>query len=202
MKKTNIQIKSSKLTMASKIIRPNTLIQIPKPTKLGIVYAICGLVLFIMFVIAAIESWVTYDSITNYYANLFILTLVTIIMFCSTAVNIRKVFIHKSFKNTQIKNGFVCVCLVVFCALGIWLSSNYIRDVPYAISSDYTVIEGQCSDSTPIYLKNPHLSITINNKLFDTSLNYKEFIAVGNIYRIEYLPYSQEVINVYKIMPR
>ena len=73
----------------------------------------------------------------------------------------------------------------------------YIRDIPYAISGNYTVVVGQCS-SIPIYFKDPHLSITIDNTLLSTSLNYKKIITVGNTYRIEYLPHSKEVINVYR----
>lgn len=78
-------------------------------------------------------------------------------------------------------------------------SVNYIRDIPYVISGNYTVIVGKCISSEPIYGKSRRLDVTIGTTLISTGLAYKNFISEGYTYKIEYLPYSKKVIKVCKI---
>jgi hypothetical protein len=77
---------------------------------------------------------------------------------------------------------------------------NNIKDIPNVIHSDYKILEGNL---TSYHIgrtgtKSSGTRFVINGIELYIDSRDKEFFVVGDKYRVEYLPHSKFVMNLYK----
>ena len=183
-----------------------------KERKLITILYLITLALFTLLGIALIVMMFTHDSIINFYStlvlsNLSSLGLFTIIVFFVYNLAHKKLLNNNTRKfelvnNVSTKQIITSVLTLLSCALllvfSIISSVEHFKDIPYALNSNYAITEGLCTQSMSIYGKDTHLAIIIDNISLSTSIGYKKFIYTGNVYKVEYLPNTKEVIHIYK----
>lgn len=115
------------------------------------------------------------------------------------------IILPNSGRDKSIKNIIIALCtsvlLILFSILMMSIFSNYIKDIPNVINSDYKVAEGNL---TSYYVgggstkKGKGTRFVINGIEFYTTMRYNGFLVVGDKYRVEYLPHSKTVMKLYR----
>lgn len=76
---------------------------------------------------------------------------------------------------------------------------DYYKDIPDALNSNYSSCEGTLTKAYyPNLSKQRGTKFFINDTEFYISSRYKDFFIKGTKYKVEYLPNSKYVINIYK----
>lgn len=136
------------------------------------------------------------NSITKFYTFLVITTVFILILLQILHQFVKELFNRKSLKDKRILLLKILVVIVALAAFS-YNSIKYYKDVPYAVNSKYSVIVDECTYYYVNKGKDSHLDITVGGIDFNVSLKYERFIKRGEIYKIEYLPNTKEVLNIY-----
>lgn len=161
--------------------------------KIRIILLIEILLMFFSFAI----YFLTNDPITRFYAWTVICTLMSIVIFKVIIIFIYNITKCKVLKET-LTNVFNIVLFSGFLIFLLNYTINYYKDVPYAITNEYSVASGKCTKCFIYRGRASCLKVTIDGIDFNVSLGYRSFIKKGENYQIDYLPNSKEVMVVYK----
>lgn len=156
------------------------------------------LVQFTLLIISFGIYFLNSNSIIEFYAFLiaftimdfFILEVIIILIYNSIKSRILKERMSLLFKSILITG------LVIFF---INYTIKYYKDIPYVISGGYSSVEGVCTNSYESRGRAPHLDVTVDGIEFKVKPGYKNIIIKGQTYKIEYLPNTKEVMEVYTV---
>lgn len=152
------------------------------------------LILFISFGIYFLNS----NSIIEFYAFLIGFTMMDLIILEIILLLIYNTYKSRIFKERMslLFNSILITGLVIFF---INYTIKYYKDIPYVLSGEYCSVEGECTNSYENRGRAPHLDITVDGVEFNVKSGYKKSIIIGKTYKIEYLPNTKEVMEVYTV---
>lgn len=161
--------------------------------KLKIPIFVQSIILIFSFIIYFFNN----IGIIKFYTFLIIMTMLDLIFF-----EVLLWFIYLFNKNVKIKNKIYellrIISVAFFLIFFVYDTVNYYKDIPYAVSGQYSSVTGLCTRCYVRTGKTSNLDITIGNMEFTVESDYKNSINEGQIYKVEYLPNSKEVIEIYR----
>lgn len=136
--------------------------------------------------------------------ELSLISLLPLIVFLTFIFIIYKLFFSKekeSFRNRLEANNVLSlksiICMLILlavCLFGVFYSINMWRDLPYVITENYPVVEGQVTKKIDIAGRDSHILIEINNNTY--TLHGSVDLSVGTKIRIKYLPNTKEICEI------
>lgn len=101
-------------------------------------------------------------------------------------------------RKIDLRGIIVLLISVLLCTSFIFVSfksslADMIKDIPYVMSSNYSVTEGICNDT---YTVKSQFYFEVNKIYFHMDGSAMKYILNGKKYRVVYLPNSKTVIDV------
>lgn len=98
----------------------------------------------------------------------------------------------------SIKALGVVLLLTSFAFMSILI--DYYKDVPKIINSEYSSYEGELTSFHVSHGRSTSTNLTIGNRTFEMSGEFsdKNFLIIGGKYRVEFLPNTKYVMNLYR----
>jgi uncharacterized membrane protein YhaH (DUF805 family) len=133
-----------------------------------------------------------------YFSVLFLMALylmvINVIIICIAAIITAR-------RKIDLRGIIVLLISVLLCTGFIFVSfksslTDMIKDIPYAMSSNYSVTEGICNDT---YTVKSQFYFEVNKIYFRMDESAMKYILNGKKYRVVYLPNSKTVIDVNSI---